>query len=173
MHAILRSEEVILKKSAWGYLLLWSSWKRCYTHAYQVSSPCVVPLASLRSEEAILKKLPEAIYCCGCHGNEYIWAPSVTTMRATNSKFEEWRSGFKENCLTLSNKMRLSWKHAIVMEMAYLLSFISMCATIGTFEEWRSKFKEKCLRLLVVANMYCCDFDVGDWIHYVYEVSFT
>ena len=39
--ASLRSEEVFLKKSAWGYLLLWSWWKRCNTHAHQVSPPCV------------------------------------------------------------------------------------------------------------------------------------
>ena len=50
----LRSEEVI-KRSAWGYLLLWSSWKRCNTHVHQISPPCVLQLSSLRSEEVILK----------------------------------------------------------------------------------------------------------------------
>ena len=56
MRSTVNEFEVILKKSDWDYLLLWSSWKWCYTHAYQVSSPCVVPLASLRSEDVILKK---------------------------------------------------------------------------------------------------------------------
>ena len=32
------------------------SWKCFNMHAYQVSSPCVVQLASLKSEEVILKK---------------------------------------------------------------------------------------------------------------------
>ena len=39
------------------YLLLWSSWKWCNTHAHQVSPPCVLQLESLRSEEVVL---PEA-----------------------------------------------------------------------------------------------------------------
>ena len=55
--ASLRSEEVILKKSARGYLLLWSSWNRCNTRVYQVSPPCVLQLASLRSEKVVLKKI--------------------------------------------------------------------------------------------------------------------
>ena len=38
---------------------MWSSWKRCNTHVYQVSSPCVLPLASLRSKE-FKRKVPEA-----------------------------------------------------------------------------------------------------------------
>ena len=49
-----------------------------------------------------------------------------------------------------------------------------MRAAIGEFEEWRSKFKESAWGyLLLFTNMYCCNFDVGDWIHYVYKVSFT
>ena len=45
---------------------LLSSWIWCNTYAYQVSSPCVEPLASLRSEEI------KDICCCGCHGNDLI-----------------------------------------------------------------------------------------------------
>ena len=36
-------------------------------YAYQVSSLCVLPLESLRK-----RKVPEAICCCGCHGNDVI-----------------------------------------------------------------------------------------------------
>ena len=63
--ASLRSEEVILKKSAWG---LWLSWKRCNKHAHQVSPPCVLQLTSLRSEEDCLR-LFQTI--CGRYGNMY------------------------------------------------------------------------------------------------------
>ena len=93
-------------------------------HAYQVSSTCVPPLASLRSEELIFKKIAWGYLLLfkqsGCHGND------VTRMRTkfhlhacyTVSKFEEWRSRFKDNCLRLfANNMRSSWKYVIVMEM--------------------------------------------------------
>ena len=50
----------------------WLSWKLCYMHAYQVSSPCVVPLTSLRSEEVIKKKSSVAFCCCRRHGNDVI-----------------------------------------------------------------------------------------------------
>ena len=36
-----------------------SSWKRCNT--YEVSSPCVLLLTSLRSEEVISRQLPEIV----------------------------------------------------------------------------------------------------------------
>ena len=36
---------------------MWLSWKWCNTRAYEVLSPCVVPLASLRSEEVDLKMI--------------------------------------------------------------------------------------------------------------------
>ena len=65
----LRSEEVITKKSSWGFLLLWSSWKRCKTHAHQVSPPCVLQLACLRSEEVVLKSLRLFQTICSRHGN--------------------------------------------------------------------------------------------------------
>ena len=76
--ASLRSEKKFLNKSAWGYLLLLSSWKRCNTHAHQVSSLCVVLLASLRSEEVILKKSAWGFFkqytvvmeTCNRHGND-------------------------------------------------------------------------------------------------------
>ena len=40
--ASLRSEEVILKKIAEAIICWWLSWKQLYTHAYQVSPPCVL-----------------------------------------------------------------------------------------------------------------------------------
>ena len=51
----------------------WLSWKRSNTHAYQVSPPCIVWCASLRSEEAVIGKVPEAnFFVNGCHGNAQI-----------------------------------------------------------------------------------------------------
>ena len=54
------------------------SWKRCSTHAYQISSPCVLPLTILRIEEAIFKKTV-AVYehmvvmeTYSCHGRDVI-----------------------------------------------------------------------------------------------------
>ena len=66
---------------------LLSSWKWCNMHAYQVS--CALPLASLKSEEAI----------CSFSNNmwlswkwyRYAFVPSFISMSATVSKFEEWR----------------------------------------------------------------------------------
>ena len=40
---------------------VWLSWKQCHTHSDQVSSTRVLQLASLRSEEVVLKKMPEAL----------------------------------------------------------------------------------------------------------------
>ena len=34
-----------------------------HTHAYQVSPPCIVWCASLRGEEVVIGKVPEAIFC--------------------------------------------------------------------------------------------------------------
>ena len=67
MRDTLRSEEAIFEEEA----ICCCSNKVVVTEmmAYQVSSPCVVPLASLRSEET---KVPEAICCCGRHGNDVI-----------------------------------------------------------------------------------------------------
>ena len=41
----------------------WLSWKCSNTHAYQVSLPCIVWFASLRSEEVVTGKVPEGIFC--------------------------------------------------------------------------------------------------------------
>ena len=100
----------------------------CHGHAYKVSSPCVVPLASLRSEE-VKVFVVVVVLAILTHAHQ-----SFTSMRATVSKFGD----FKEKCLRLfvvvvvmetmlhtcaklpeafSNNMRSSWKHVIVMEM--------------------------------------------------------
>ena len=41
-----------------------SSWQQCNTHVYQVSSPCTLPLASLRSEEACAKFSVRKVFIC-------------------------------------------------------------------------------------------------------------
>ena len=50
----------------------WLSWKRSNTHAHQVSAPCIAWFASLRSEEVVTGKVPEAIFVNVCHGNAQI-----------------------------------------------------------------------------------------------------
>ena len=50
----------------------WLSWKRSNTHAHQVSAPCITWFASLRSEEVVMGKVPEAIFVHGRHGNPEI-----------------------------------------------------------------------------------------------------
>ena len=65
--------------------------EKIFEHVYQVSSPCVLPLVSLRSEEVIL---PEDICCCS---NKVVvfemmlhaCVPSFISMRGTVSMFEE------------------------------------------------------------------------------------
>ena len=80
MCAAIRKFEEWRKKSAWGYLLLRSSWKRWNTHAHQVSPPCVLQLTSLRSEEVVLKKMCLRLFkqyavvmeTCNRYGNDII-----------------------------------------------------------------------------------------------------
>ena len=51
--ASLRSEEVVIRKSAQGNFCSWLSWN---THAYQVSLSCIAWFANLRSEEVVMGK---------------------------------------------------------------------------------------------------------------------
>ena len=61
----------------------------------RVSPPCVLQLASLRSEKRKERKLP----IFGRH--EYACILSFISMRALVNKFEKWRSNFKQKCLRL------------------------------------------------------------------------
>ena len=155
--ASLRSEELILKKSAWDYWLLWSSTKRCNTHAYQVSPPCVLQLASLR---VILKKS-----ACGYLLLWSSWkrcnacAPSFTSMCATISKFEEWRSAFKENSLRLFQTKCGRWK----LYNRHTYQVTSLC--VLPLESLRSEevnLRKSAWGYLLLFK-YCCNFYVGDW----------
>ena len=49
--ASLRSEEVVIRKSAQGNFLFMVVMETLNTHAYQVSLPCIAWFASLRSEK--------------------------------------------------------------------------------------------------------------------------
>ena len=64
IRASLRSEEVVLNNIALGFYKL--NAVVMDRHAYKVSSLCVLPLESLRSEEVNLMKRAYllAIYCC-------------------------------------------------------------------------------------------------------------
>ena len=51
----------------------WLSWKRSNTHVHQVSAPCIVWCASLRSEEVVIgKKCLRPFFVHGRHGNAEI-----------------------------------------------------------------------------------------------------
>ena len=66
------------------------SWKQCHTHAYQVSSPCVLPLASLRSEEVNAWLFVVVLIILGRHGNDEIHMhTNLISMHATVNKFED------------------------------------------------------------------------------------
>ena len=88
------------------------SWKRLNTHVYKVSFPCVLPLASLRSEEVILKKIARGYFLLVIvmETIEYTCAPSFTSMCAILSKLHEGRGKFEENCLRL---FVVVYKHVI------------------------------------------------------------
>ena len=120
-------------------------------YEYHVSFPCVLPLASLRSEE---RKVPEAICYFGRRENDVIHMRTKFPLHAC--KFEEWRSIRK--CLGL---------FVVVVVMERMLhtcipSSISMRGTVSEFEEWRSNSKEKWLRqfavvVVMVTMQYTCN----------------
>ena len=67
----LRRRSELIKNCLRLYFVVWLSWKQFNPSAYQVSSSCIQPLASLRSEEVTLKKICLRL-CVGCgrHGND-------------------------------------------------------------------------------------------------------
>ena len=106
----LKSEEVVIRKSSWGFLLLWSSWKWCNTYVHKVSPPCVLQLASLRREEVVLKIIAWGFFkqyvvvmeTCNCHGNDImVYIPSFISACYHWKEFEKWRNKFKEKYLRL------------------------------------------------------------------------
>ena len=50
----------------------WSLFPEPVTYAYQVSLPCIVWFASLRSEEVVIRKSAKGNFFHGCHGNAEI-----------------------------------------------------------------------------------------------------
>ena len=56
--------------------------------AYQVSSSCIQPLASLRSEEIILKKICLRLFV-GCGHHKYMGVPRFTFVHPMVSKFDQ------------------------------------------------------------------------------------
>ena len=87
---VMRREEVILKKFAWSYFVLVVVMETIeYTHAYQVSPPCVCYTEQvMRSEEVILKKIAWGYFLLVVvmETIEYTCVPSFTSMRAILSK---------------------------------------------------------------------------------------
>ena len=85
----LRSEEVNAL-SFKLFVVVQTMWLSCNTHVYQVSSPCVLPLTSLRIEE---RKLFVVVYehlvvmeTYSCHGRHVIRMYTIS-MCATVNKF--------------------------------------------------------------------------------------
>ena len=72
------------------------SCKWCNMHAYQVSSPCVLPLPSLRRSGWRYLVIIET---CSCHENDVIRICTKFHLHAfcsTFSEFEKWRRKFPE-----------------------------------------------------------------------------
>ena len=96
LHTVSKFEEW-RKKSVWGYLLLWSSWKQCNTHVYQVSFPCMLQLVSLRSEEVVLKKIAwtfvkqysVVMETCNRHGNDTYQVSTLCVLPLESLRSEE------------------------------------------------------------------------------------
>ena len=108
----------------------------------------------------------------------YAYVPSITSMRAIVSKFEEWRYSFKENCLRLfqticgrHGNMLSPWKW--YNRHTYQVSSLCVLPLESLRSEEVNLKKSAWGYLLLFTNMYCCNFCVGYWIHYVYKLSFT
>ena len=71
---------------------------------YQVSHPCIVWCASLRSEEVSYREkcLRAFFLTVVMETMEYTCAQSFISMCTIVGKFEKGRSDFKQNCLRLS-----------------------------------------------------------------------
>ena len=81
----------------------------------------------------------------------------------------------RKSCLeTERNKRRRQFQNFWITSWYNLKRAIETAVMRAIVREWRSNFEEKCLRLLLLFTiMYCCDFDVGYWIHCVYKLSLT
>ena len=91
-------------------------------------------------------------------------------MRATVSKFEEWRTNIKEYCLRLFHpicgrhgNMQSSRKWYYIRH-TYQVSSLCVLSLESLRREEVNLKKSAWGYLLLFTNMYCCDFSVGDWI---------
>ena len=141
------------------------------THTYQVSAPCIAWFASLRSEEVVIGKVPEAIFCSWSswkHWNTHAYQVSPPCI--------VWFASLRSEEVVIGKS---AWGHFLLMvvmetmEYTCARSFISMCTVVGKFEKWRSDFKENCPRLLllvVVMETICVSWGWRSMC--VYWVSF-
>ena len=68
---VMQVKKCLIKNCLRLYFVVWLSWKQLNPSAYQVSSSCIQPLTSLRSEEVTLKKICLRLFVgCGRHGND-------------------------------------------------------------------------------------------------------
>ena len=89
--------------------------ERCHTHSYQVSSPWMLPLASLRSEECLWSYLMLFKTICGRHGNMMIsWKWCNIYVYQVSSLYVLQLEGFRSEeawgyLLLYTNKHVLLW----------------------------------------------------------------
>ena len=90
--ASLRSEEVVIGKSACGHFLFMVVMEMLkYTCSYQASPPCIVWCASLRSEEVVIRKSARGNFLSVVvmEKLKYTCVPSFTSMHCMVCKFEK------------------------------------------------------------------------------------
>ena len=154
---------------------MWLSWKWCNMHAYQVSSPCVLPLESLRrSTWSYLNNNVVVIEICSCHVIRMCTKFHLHAVVVVVMTLHMWLA----ICTFLQNFMRLfvviqtkwlSWKSCYTH--AYQVSSPCVVPLASLRSEEVILKKSAWGYLLLFTNMYCCDFDVGYWIHCVYKLS--
>ena len=143
--ASLRSEELVIRKSARDNFLFWLSWKWWNTHAYQVSLPCIAWFLSLRSEKIVMGKVPEAIFCWWSSlkcWNTYAYQVSFPCIA--------WFSSLRSEEVVIGKKRLRPFLFMVVMEtLKYtcIPSFTSMHCTVCKFEKC---YRKKCLRQFFV-----------------------
>ena len=89
----------------------WLSWKHWNTHVYQVSPPCIVWCASLRSEEVVIGKSARGNFLSVVvmETLKYTCVPSFTSTHCMVYKFGKW-SSYRKKVPEAIFCSWLSWK---------------------------------------------------------------
>ena len=106
---------------------LLSSWKWCNMHAYQVSSPCVLPLGSLKSEEirAWSDLLLFEQYAVIMESMSYTGVPSSISMVLPLTSLRSEEVILKKSAWTIRNNICCQGNNAIRMRTKFNLPLAS------------------------------------------------